>query len=126
MDIASSITLLPFQDQHQIKLLYRVATVFVLPSISETWGLSVNEALASGIPVIISDKCGSSKNLVKNDVNGFIFKSGDIQDLLQKMHMMCDDNLVERLSLQTVDSLKQYTYHSFKKSLDRIFVINEN
>jgi glycosyltransferase involved in cell wall biosynthesis len=126
LDIASSITLLPFQDQHQIKLLYRVATVFVLPSISETWGLSVNEALASGIPVIISDKCGSSKNLVKNDVNGFIFKSGDIQDLLQKMHIMCDDNLVERLSLQTVDSLKQYTYHSFKKSLDRIFAINEN
>jgi glycosyltransferase involved in cell wall biosynthesis len=124
--IASSITLLPFQDQHQIKLLYRVANVFVLPSVSETWGLSVNEALASGTPVIVSDKCGSSKDLVKKDINGLVFKSGERQDLLQKMNMMCDGKLIERLSLQTLDSLTQFTYHSFKKALDRIFAYNEN
>jgi glycosyltransferase involved in cell wall biosynthesis len=126
LSIASSITLLPFQDQHQIKLLYRVANVFVLPSVSETWGLSVNEALASGTPVIVSDKCGSSKDLVKKDINGFVFKSGDSQDLFQKMHMMCDAKLIERMSLQTLDSLKKFTYHSFKKALDRIFAFNEN
>jgi len=126
LGIASSITLLPFQDQHQIKLLYRVANVFVLPSVSETWGLSVNEALASGTPVIVSDKCGSSKDLVKKDINGLVFKSGDRQDLLQKMNMMCDGKLIERLSLQTLDSLTQFTYHSFKKALDRIFAYNEN
>ena len=124
--IASSITLLPFQDQHQIKLLYRVANVFVLPSLSETWGLSVNEALASGTPVIVSDQCGSSKDLVNNEVNGLVFKSGDIQDLLQKMYMMCDAKLIEKSSLQTLDSLKQFTYHSFKKALERILAFNEN
>jgi glycosyltransferase involved in cell wall biosynthesis len=126
LSIASSITLLPFQDQHQIKLLYRVANVFVLPSVSETWGLSVNEALASGTPVIVSDKCGSSKDLVKNEVNGLVFKSGDSQDLLHKMDMMCDGKLIEKLSLQTLDSLTQFSYHSFKKALDRIFAFNEN
>jgi glycosyltransferase involved in cell wall biosynthesis len=128
LGIASSITLLPFQDQHQIKLLYRVSNVFVLPSKGpqETWGLSVNEALASGTPVIVSDKCGSSKDLVKKDINGLVFKSGDRQDLLQKMHMMCDGRLIERLSLLTLDSLTQFTYHSFKKALDRIFAFNEN
>jgi glycosyltransferase involved in cell wall biosynthesis len=128
MGIATSITLLPFQDQHHIKLLYRVSNVFVLPSKGpqETWGLSVNEALASGTPVIVSDKCGSSKDLVKKDINGFVFKSGDSQDLFQKMHMMCDAKLIERMSLQTLDSLKKFTYHSFKKALDRIFAFNEN
>jgi glycosyltransferase involved in cell wall biosynthesis len=126
LSIASSITLLPFQDQHQIKLLYRVANVFVLPSVSETWGLSVNEALASGTPVIVSDKCGSSKDLVKKNINGLVFKSGDSQDLLQKMDMMCDEKLIEKLSLQSLDSLTQFTYHSFKKALDRIFAFNEN
>jgi DNA polymerase elongation subunit (family B) len=69
IDISSSITLLPFQDQTQMKLLYRVADVFVLPSRSETWGLSVNEALACGTPVLVSDKCGSSIDLVKDDLN---------------------------------------------------------
>ena len=126
LGIASSITLLPFQNQNQIKLLYRLANVFVLPSVSETWGLSVNEALASGTPVIVSDKCGSSKDLVKKDINGLVFKSGDSQDLLKKMDMMCDGKLIEKLSLQTLDSLTQFTYHSFKKALDRIFAFNEN
>jgi glycosyltransferase involved in cell wall biosynthesis len=126
LSIASSITLMPFQDQHQIKLLYRVANVFVLPSVSETWGLSVNEALASGTPVIVSDKCGSSKDLVKKNINGLVFKSGDSQDLLQKMEMMGDGKLIEKLSLQTLDSLTQFTYHSFKKALDRVFAFNEN
>jgi glycosyltransferase involved in cell wall biosynthesis len=128
LGIASSITLLPFQDQHQIKLLYRLSNVFVLPSKGpqETWGLTVNEALASGTPVIVSNRCGSSKDLVKNDINGLVFKSGDSQDLLQKMDMMCDGKLIERLSLQTLDSLNEFTYHSFKKALDRIFAFNEN
>jgi glycosyltransferase involved in cell wall biosynthesis len=105
-----------------------VSNVFVLPSKGpqETWGLSVNEALASGTPVIVSDKCGSSKDLVKKNINGLVFKSGDSQDLLQKMDMMCDGKLIEKLSLQTLDSLTQFSYHSFKKALDRIFAFNEN
>jgi glycosyltransferase involved in cell wall biosynthesis len=126
MRISSSITLLPFQDQTQMKLLYRAADVFILPSKSETWGLSVNEALASGIPVIVSDQCGSSADLVKNDVNGLVFKSGDIQDLVQKMQKMCNDEFREKLAGKSKDSLKNYTYHSFKTALDQVFAKNEN
>jgi glycosyltransferase involved in cell wall biosynthesis len=126
MRIASSITQFPFQDQTQIKFLYRAANVFVLPSISETWGLSVNEALASGIPVIVSDQCGSSADLVKNDVNGLVFKSGDIQDLVQKMQQMCNDEFREKLAGKSKDSLKNYTYHSFKTALDQVFAKNES
>jgi glycosyltransferase involved in cell wall biosynthesis len=126
LGIASSITLFPFQDQHQIKLLYRVANVFVLPSVSETWGLSVNEALASGTPVIVSDKCGSSKDLVKNDINGLVFKSGDSQDLLHKMQLMCNDEFRESIAAKSIDSLKHYTYQSYITALDQIFVTSEN
>jgi len=126
MRIASSITQLPFQDQTQIKFLYRAANVFILPSISETWGLSVNEALASGIPVIVSDQCGSSADLVKNDVNGLVFKSGDIKDLVQKMQKMCNDEFREKLARKSKNSLKNYTYHSFKTALDQVFAKNEN
>jgi glycosyltransferase involved in cell wall biosynthesis len=126
LSIASSITLLPFQDQHQIKLIYRVANVFVLPSVSETWGLSVNEALASGTPVIVSDKCGCSKDLVKNEVNGLVFKSGDSQDLLEKMQLMCTDEFRESIAAKSIDSLKHYTYQSYITALDQIFVTSEN
>jgi glycosyltransferase involved in cell wall biosynthesis len=126
LDVASSITLLPFQDQQQMKLYYRVADVFVLPSRSETWGLSVNEALACGTPVIVSDNCGSSKELVKNNVNGFIFKSEHVQDLSDKMIMMCCDETRKGMESKTIDSLKSFTYQSFKTALDKIFCEREN
>lgn len=126
LNIASSIKILPFQDQQQMKLIYRVANVFVLPSKSETWGLSINEALASGTPVIVSDKCGSSKDLIKNDLNGLVFNSENRQDLLQKMHMMCNDDYRKRLTANATDSLKHFSYESFINALDQLFPSSEN
>ena len=124
--ISSAITVLPFQDQRQMKLLYRVANVFVLPSKSETWGLSVNEALACGTPVIVSDKCGASKDLVKHQENGLVFKSENCQDLFQKMEMMCNVEFRKRLTAKTVASLGKYTYESYKNALDQLFLKGEN
>jgi glycosyltransferase involved in cell wall biosynthesis len=124
--IKSAIAIFPFQDQHQIKLLYRVANVFILPSKSETWGLSVNEALACSTPVIVSNKCGSSKDVVQDEVNGLIFESDNTQDLVQKMQLMCNDEFRSRLAAQARESLQKYTYESFKIALDLIFFRSEN
>ena len=128
LSVASSIMLLPFQDQQQIKLLYRASNVYVLPSKGpqETWGLSVNEALACGTPVIVSDKCGASKDLVKDQENGLVFKSENSQDLFQKMEMMCNDEFRIRLTAKTVASLGKYTYTSYKNALDQLFLNGEN
>lgn len=52
---------------------YARAKCLVLPSLSEPWGLVVNEAMASGIPVIVSNRCGCATDLVKEGVNGFLF-----------------------------------------------------
>jgi glycosyltransferase involved in cell wall biosynthesis len=124
LNIATSIAILSFQDQQQMKLLYRVADVFVLPSKSETWGLSVNESLASGTPVIVSNKCGSSYDLVKHEVNGLVFQSDNSQDLLEKMVKMCDHQFRGRLAGTTKESLQNYSYQSFKTALDKIFKVS--
>jgi len=47
--------------------------VLVLPSKSEPWGLVVNEAMVCGMPVIVSEKCGCAEDLVRNNINGFLF-----------------------------------------------------
>ena len=124
LNIAKSINVLSFQDQQQMKLLYRVSDVFVLPSKSETWGLSINESLASGTPVIVSNKCGSSHDLVKHGVNGLVFQSENSQDLLDKMIQICDHQFRERLAASTKESIKNYSYQSFKTALDKIFKVN--
>jgi glycosyltransferase involved in cell wall biosynthesis len=66
------VTFLDFQNQSQMPILYRLADFFILPSISETWGLAINEALASGTKVIASSFCGGSIDLINKD-NGMIF-----------------------------------------------------
>jgi glycosyltransferase involved in cell wall biosynthesis len=84
----SSIHFLDFQNQLQMPNIYRIADVFVLPSWTETWGLSVNEAMACGRPVLISDHCGCSPDLVMSAENGYIFKTGDIEDLSEKLLLL--------------------------------------
>lgn len=49
---------------------------FILPSVKETWGLVLEEALYFGLPVIVSDRCGASE-LVHQGVNGFVFSVKD-------------------------------------------------
>jgi len=57
--------LLPFQNQRKMPLVYRLGDVFVLPSAwGETWGLAVNEALACGRPVLVSDRVGCAEDVI--------------------------------------------------------------
>ena len=63
-----------FQNQSKMPIWYRVADVFCLPSRGpgETWGLAVNEALACGCSVIVSDRVGCAEDLVKGQPFGRI------------------------------------------------------
>lgn len=75
--IRKDVHFLPFQNQSGMPAVYRIADVFVLPSRSETWGLALNEAMASGRPVISSSRCGGARDLVRSTINGWVFESGD-------------------------------------------------
>ena len=54
---------------------YRKSDVFVLPSVHESFGLVVLEAMSVGLPVVVSSNVGA-KDCVEQEKNGFIFKSG--------------------------------------------------
>jgi len=75
-----------FQNQTQMPAIYQSADLFCLPSKGpgETWGLAVNEAMASGRAVLVSDKVGCAIDLVDPTV-GACFKSVDIDDIKQKL-----------------------------------------
>ena len=75
-----------FKNQKQLAKLYKLSDVFIMPSTREPWGLTVNEAMASGNAIIVSDNVGCSYDLVKNGKNGFKFKSGDEFDLSNQIY----------------------------------------
>jgi glycosyltransferase involved in cell wall biosynthesis len=69
--------ILPFQNQSRMPIVYRLGDIFVLPSaFGESWGLAVNEALASGRPVIVSDRVGCAADVVDASC-GRIFHAND-------------------------------------------------
>ncbi len=63
-------------ENKEIKNIFFENDIFILPSISETWGLVVEEALYFGLPVIISENCGA-RELIQNEKNGFIINPKD-------------------------------------------------
>jgi glycosyltransferase involved in cell wall biosynthesis len=58
LGIAESVTFTGHRSQEELAKLYAASNTFILASINEVWGLVVNEALASGLHVVVSDKCG--------------------------------------------------------------------
>ena len=96
---------LDFQNQQAMPILYQVCDIFVLPSNGETWGLSVNEAMAAGKAILISDKCGSAIDLVINGINGYIFETGNVDELYSDMKNCISD----------LDHLKKMQHNSYQK-----------
>jgi glycosyltransferase involved in cell wall biosynthesis len=61
---------------------YAAADCLALPSdFGETWGLVVNEAMACGLPAIVSDRVGCATDLVEDGVTGRVFRFGDVPAL---------------------------------------------
>lgn len=126
--VRHQITLLPFQNQSRMPLVYRLADVFVLPSKGpgETWGLAVNEAMASGKAVIVSDKCGCASDLVKPGVNGYIFPSGNVQELVNAMESSLKEDAYKVMGQRSLQHIQSFSYTSFLGALQSIPLGHEN
>ena len=62
---------LGFHDWNQLPRFYAVADLFVLPSVREPWGLVINEAMASGLPVLATRKVGAAQDLIIEGESGY-------------------------------------------------------
>src|SRR6185312_5511354 len=89
----------------------RMADVFVLPSKTETWGLGINEAMACGRAVLVSDSCGAAPDLVEEGVNGFTFRSGCRDDLMKKLIKLSNGKeALMKMQKNSLDRIKDWNY----------------
>jgi glycosyltransferase involved in cell wall biosynthesis len=70
-----------FRNQSEMPALMAASDIFVLPSEEEPWGLIVNEAMAAGLPVIVSDDVGAAPDLVEGKGTGLVFPARDVAGL---------------------------------------------
>ena len=82
-----------FQNQGSMPAIYRASDLYCLPSTGpgETWGLAVNEAMASGKAVLVSSKVGCAPDLVIPGANGDIFEAGNVQALQERLEILTKD-----------------------------------
>ena len=86
-----AIQFLPFQNQDQIPIIYRVGDITVLPSqYNETWGLALNESMASGRTVMTTSNVGAAVDLVNPGVTGFLFDPELEEDSPQSIYTLPD------------------------------------
>jgi glycosyltransferase involved in cell wall biosynthesis len=74
-----------FRQIGELPRFYAHAGAFVHASTTEQWGLVVNEAMASGLPVLVSKRCGCAPELVREGINGFTFDPLDVDELARQM-----------------------------------------
>jgi glycosyltransferase involved in cell wall biosynthesis len=84
-DVVSRVEYLGFRAPEELSELFSRADVFVLPSRYDGWGVVVNQATASALPVICSDQVGAGHDLVVEGENGLTFRAGDEEDLHRAM-----------------------------------------
>lgn len=70
---------------------YVAADVFALLSPSEPWGVVVNEAAASGLPLVLSDRVGAAHDLLRDGENGFIVPAGDVAAAAAALGRLAED-----------------------------------
>ena len=88
-DIEQEVTFLERTPYEKLRFVYSAHDILVLPSYNEAIGMVVPEAMACGVPVVVSDTCGS-KTYVVDGKNGYIFKTHDYMDLVNKILLLKD------------------------------------
>lgn len=112
---------LEFQSYLDMPAIYELCDVFVLPSNKETWGLCVNEAMANGKPIIVSDKCGCAIDLIDGNDIGYIFESKNIQDLKNKLQQIYSEREIFPLKKEIVkNKIASYSFENIAQSIEKI------
>ena len=100
-----------FQNQSVLPAWYAAASVFVAPYVNEAWGLVVNEAMASGTPVIASEELGCAPDLIVEGKTGYLYPAGDVDALTHALRtVLSDPALLETLSANTQRHMETWSY----------------
>ncbi len=107
-----------WQQYADLPRYYGLASALVLPSLSEPWGLVVNEAMAAGLPVLVSNRCGCVPELCHNGVNGYQFDPKDVNWLAYLMRRISSSEVdLERMGQASQRIIANFTPETWADAL---------
>jgi len=107
------------EDQEELFKIYYAGDLLVLPSSHDAWGLVVNEAMAAGLPVIVSNRCGCSLDLVKEGENGFILSDLENPEILRNLIIKTLENK-EKFSKKSLEIIDNWTIEKSRESFESL------
>lgn len=121
-ECAADVRLLGFRNQSELPRFYDLCNVFVLPSIHEPWGLVVNEAMAVGRAVIVSDEVGCQPDLVIDNENGRVFPVRNVNELTAALHdVLKNPEACLEMGHRSQERIRQYTFEADIRGLIQAF-----
>ena len=103
---------------------YAAADILVLPSAyQETWGLVVNEAMAAGLPAVVSDRVGCAPDLIIPGETGEVFPAGDIDAFASQMQKYVDSpEEIRRQGARAAEHISGYSLEAATENTVRAIV----
>jgi glycosyltransferase involved in cell wall biosynthesis len=97
-----------------------MASVFVLPSRHEPWGLIVNEVMNAGRAVIVSDEVGCQPDLVEDGVEGCVFPAGDVAALTDALRkVLATPQTAETMGRRALAKIETWDFEEDVRGLRR-------
>ena len=117
-DASTNVKLAGYVPYAELGYYFGLAGVFVHPALGESWGVSVNEALACGCPAIAADTVGAAADLVVPGVTGFTFRAGDPDALAERLAAIVDDKALRTAMSENARALSlKWTYEQTEACL---------
>jgi len=102
-----------FVQRDQLAAFYALAEALVFPTLSDTWGLVVNEAMACGLPIIASDVAGCVADLVQDGKNGYVIPVANVGKLAEAMAAFArDSQLASRMGERSARLIEHFSPES--------------
>jgi glycosyltransferase involved in cell wall biosynthesis len=115
---AGDVRLLGFRNQTELPRFYDLCNVFVLPSVSEPWGLVVNEVMNAGRAVIVTDEVGCQKNLVQHGVNGCVYKARNVNALADCLRtVLAEEQTWQTMGAESLRIIKGFDFEQNVRGL---------
>lgn len=100
----------PFVSQQDLPKFYALADIFVLPSFYDTFGLVINEAMASRLPIVTTNRVGAVADLVRDGVNGRVVAPGDVPALAEALtQLVGNDALRAEMGKRAAEQIDRWS-----------------
>ena len=111
------VTFAGFRQIDETPTYYGRAGAFVHPALADQWALVVNEAMAAGLPVLVSTGAGCARDLVRDGENGYRFDPLDVRDLAAKMAQLATSVDLARMGARSQEVVAAWSPERFAEGL---------